>query len=55
MMPTSVFAQTSIQSGILVLGPKATGKTYMASSKSVADLKAIADDYTPASGKEIHP
>ena len=44
-LPPNVFAHTSIRSAILVLQKEAAGKTYMASSKSVADLGAIAEDY----------
>lgn len=44
-LPPNVFAHTSIRSAILVLQEEAAGKTYMASSKSVADLGAIAEDY----------
>jgi hypothetical protein len=45
-LPANVFAHTNIQSAILILEWNANGKTYMASSKSVADLTAIADDYS---------
>lgn len=41
-LPPNVFARTSIPSAILVLEQHRDGKTYMARSKSVADLDAIA-------------
>lgn len=44
-LPANVFAHTEMQSAILVLQHEKAGKTYMASSKSVADLGAIAADY----------
>jgi hypothetical protein len=44
-LPVNVFAHTSIPSAILILNEGRSGKTYMARSKNVADLDAIAKDY----------
>jgi N-6 DNA methylase len=44
-LPANVFPHTRIQSAILILEAHGNGATYMASSKNVADLKAVADDY----------
>ena len=44
-LPPGVFAHTSIQSAILILNQSRDGKTYMARSKNVGDLDAIAKDY----------
>jgi hypothetical protein len=44
-LPPNVFAHTSIPSAILILNQSREGKTYMARSKNVADLDAIANDY----------
>ena len=44
-LPPNVFAHTSIPSAILILSQSRDGKTYMARSKNVADLDAIAIDY----------
>jgi hypothetical protein len=44
-LPTNVLAHTSIQSAILILNQSRDGKTYMARSKNVGDLDAIAKDY----------
>jgi hypothetical protein len=44
-LPTGTFAHTAVQSSVLVLQRGKTGKSYMASSKSAADLGAIAADY----------
>ena len=44
-LPPNVFAHTSIPSAILILKESQGGKTYMARSKNVADLDAIAKDY----------
>jgi hypothetical protein len=45
-LPRSVFAHTAIQTAILVLQKTARGKTYMAASKNLADLPALATDFT---------
>jgi hypothetical protein len=48
-LPPSVFAHTSIPSAILILNGTRGGKTtYMARSKNVGDLDAIAKDYHEA-------
>lgn len=44
-LPPRLFAKTSIQTALLIVQPGATGKTYMASSRSAADLAAIGEDY----------
>ena len=44
-LPPNVFVHTSIPSAILILSQSRDGKTYMARSKNVADLDAIANDY----------
>lgn len=44
-LPANVFAHTSIQSAVLILNEGRGGKTYLARSKNVADLDAIANDY----------
>jgi N-6 DNA Methylase len=44
-LPPNVFAHTSIPSSILVLKESQGGKTYMARSKNLTDLDAIAADY----------
>jgi hypothetical protein len=44
-LPPNAFAHTSIPSAILILNQSRDGKTYMARSKNVADLDAIANDY----------
>jgi hypothetical protein len=44
-LPANVFSHTSIPSAILILNQSRDGKTYMARSKNVGDLDAIANDY----------
>ena len=44
-LPPRLFAKTSVQTALLVLQHDATGKTYMATSRSAADLAAIGEDY----------
>ena len=45
-LPSKTFANTSVQSAIVLVERGTTGKTYMAASKSLADLSAIGEDYT---------
>jgi len=45
-LPPKLFAHTSIQSAIVLIGSGTTGKTYMAASRSLADLSVIGQDYT---------
>jgi hypothetical protein len=44
-LPAGSRNDTAIHSAVLVLAKAKRGKTYMATSKSPADLEAIADDY----------
>lgn len=45
-LPPKIFPRTNIESAIIVVQLGETGKTYMATSKSLADLPAIGEDYT---------
>lgn len=45
-LPSKLFARTTVESAIVVVEHGATGKTYMAASRSLADLPAIGEDYT---------
>jgi hypothetical protein len=44
-LPPKTFANTSIQRAIILVAQGTTDKTYMAASKSLADLSAIGEDY----------
>jgi hypothetical protein len=44
-LPPKLFAHTSIQSTIVLVEHGTTGKTYMASSRSLTDLSTIGEDY----------
>jgi hypothetical protein len=45
-LPPKIFARTNTESAIVVIESGKTGKTYMAGSRSLADMSAIGEDYT---------
>jgi hypothetical protein len=44
-LPPKLFARTNIETAIVLVERGTTGKTYMATSRSLADLYAIGEDY----------